>query len=156
MAKAKKVRPEPVIIEDLGGRDRRLQYDLNAFLELEKRYGSVDDAMKQLGTGGMAGIKIILWAGLIHDEAILDEITGEPVGYNITPYQVGGWITPDMLPEVTEKITQAVSGNLPDIASIPGAEEELKKAGIAIVDGKPQVATVVFTDEEKAEERKNG
>ena len=152
---------------ELGGRKRRLQFDLNAFAELENRFGSVNEAMKALQTGGMKSIRFILWAALIHDEAVLDE-AGEPVSYKITPFQVGGWITPQMLPELSQKLTEAMGVSLPDIKDVPGAKEMLEKLGVDVgADGQPiriapnglPVATIVPTEEEKAQmeaESKNG
>lgn len=137
---------------ELGGRKRRLQFDLNSFAELENKFGSVNDAMNELQTGGMKSIRFILWTALIHDEAILDDI-GEPVGYKITPYQVGGWITPQMLPEISQKLTEAMGVSLPDVKDLPEAKAMLDRLGIDTTplgeSGLP-VAQVVPTEEEKA------
>lgn len=100
---------EPVQIE-LGGKLRTIVYDMNAYAELEKRFGTVDKAMEELQKGSMRQIRLMLWVGLIHDEVVLDEETGEPTKYNITPYQVGSWITnAAMLQEVSEKLALAIS-----------------------------------------------
>lgn len=105
---------EPVLIT-LGNKERRLQYDMNAFAELEKRYGSVDAAMNTMEDGKISDIKIILWAGMIHEEvAEFDEMTGEPIRYNITPYQVGAMISsPAMLPEISAQLAKAFGASLP-------------------------------------------
>lgn len=172
MAQVKEVKKSLQVGElpfELGGRKRRLQFDLNAFAELENRFGSVNAAMSELQTGGMKSIRFILWTALIHDEAVLDPQTGEPVSYNITPYQVGGWITPQMLPELSTKLTEAMGVSLPDIREVPGAKEILEKLGVQVDAGGnivPQigegglpVASVVPTEEEKAQmeaDSKNG
>ncbi len=172
MADVKEVKKSLQVEElpfELGGRKRKLQFDLNAFAELENRFGSVNEAMNALQTGGMKSIRVILWAALIHDEAVIDEQTGEPISYNITPYQVGGWIKPHMLPVLSQKLTEAMGVSLPDIREIPGAKEMLDKIGVQIdANGNPvvqtgegglPVATVVPTAEEKAQleaELKNG
>lgn len=112
---------------DLGGRERRLQFDMNAYAELENLYGSIDKAMEQLQKGSIKDIRTILWVGLIHEEAVLDEVTGEPIKYNITPYQVGGWIkNTAMLKLASEKLGEAMAEGMPADA-IAEAEAEANK-----------------------------
>ncbi|MMZ45708.1 hypothetical protein D3C75_232970 [compost metagenome] len=124
MSKLDKVRNvNPVTIE-LDGKVRTLKYDLNAFAELENRYGSVEAAFAKLNTGGIGAIRTILWAGLIHEEVVLDEITGEPIKFNITPYQVGGWIDPKSIEQVSILLNRAIEGSVP---------EENKKEAVAPV-----------------------
>ena len=151
MAQVKNIRNLPVQIE-LGDKTRTIKYDLNAFAELELRFGSVQKAMDDLQSGSMKSVRIILWAGLIHEEAIVDEFSGEPTGYKITPYQVGGWVDPTRMQEISEKIGQAVSGGIPD--TLP--KELPKSTGIVDV---TEMAKVVLTPEEeaqsKAEQEKN-
>lgn len=109
---------EPEVKVTLGGRERIIKFDLNAFAELESRFGSVETAMKELQKGGMKSIRTILWAGLIHDEVILDDM-GEPIGYKITPYQVGGWVSPASMPLISEQIGKAMQFGMPDVESNP-------------------------------------
>lgn len=144
------IRPDDVVI-NLGGRNRTVQFDLNAFAELEKKFGSVEKAMNELVKGRMTDIRFILWAGLIHDEAVIDETTGEPIKYNITPYQVGGWIkNPSLLNEASAKVSQAMSAGMPNPEAMVKAA---KDAGVELPEG---VAKTVLTEEEKAEQEKNG
>lgn len=107
----KELRPDPIYFE-AGGKRRTVKFDLNSFAELEKKYGSVEAAMKELQTGNMKAVRTILWAGLIHEEAILDE-EGEPIGYNITPYQVGGWVLPRQMEKISKMIESAIAIALP-------------------------------------------
>lgn len=110
----------PVTV-DIGGKKRVIQFDMNAYAELENKFGSVEKAMDQLQSGRMADIRSILWVGLIHEEAVLDEETGEPIKYNITPYQVGSWIkNPMMLKEIAEKLAEAMTQGM--------STEELEEA----------------------------
>lgn len=139
MAKIKDVKQhmDPITME-LGGKTRTIQFDMNAFGELEKRYGSIDAAMEKMIEGKMNEVKVILWASLIHDEvAEFDEETGEPIRYNITPYQVGSWIkNPKMLQEVSTKIGAAMSDGMPDPADLPDeVKKQLKAKGFDIEDG---------------------
>lgn len=143
-------RLEPITIE-LGGRVRSLQYDLNAFAELEKRYGSVNEAFKTLQEGKIKDVRTMLWAGLIHDEVILDE-DGEPTGYKITPYEVGRWVnTPELMNEVSKQIAKAMAADQPepDATTIKPASVKPTTAP----DGS-QIAQVVETPEDQ--EAKNG
>lgn len=152
MANVKDVRQNMSNITiDIGGRTRVIRYDANAFAELEARYGSVQKAMAALQTSQMKGIIGILWAGLIHEEVVLDEHSGEPIKYNISPYQVGSWITPNLIPVVSAKIDEAIRFGMPDnIEEVPGVQEELAKHGFEIRDGQVQHAKVVPTPEEEA------
>jgi hypothetical protein len=141
----------------IGGKERHLKFDLNAYAELEERFGSMDGAMKALSTGSMKSLRTILWAGLIHEEAVIDENTGEPIKYNITPYQVGSWVSAENLPIITNKLNESMSKSMPDINSSPefkaAVESELNKLGLD-AEGKPlpkdpKRATVVASPEDK-------
>lgn len=132
---------------NLGGRWRTIQFDLNAFGELENRYGTIQAAMEQMQRGKMNDVKVILWAGLIHDEAVFDEITGEVIKYNISPYQVGGWVRPGNLEEVSKKLTIAIGNDLPQQPETPAVAATTEE-------GVSETATVVLSKEE-AEQAKN-
>lgn len=138
MSKVKAVKPAlETVTMHVGGRDRVLQFDMNAFAELENKFGSIDAAMDQLQSGKMSDIKVILWAAFIHEEAVIDEETGEAVSYNITPYEVGSWIkNPVMLKEASELLTKAMGFTAPElseaekVAQLAKAKQEknIKKA----------------------------
>jgi hypothetical protein len=147
MARIKDIRPDPIYFEG-GGKKRTIKYDLNAFAELERRYGSVEAAMTEFQTGNMKAIRVILWAGLIHEEAILDE-DGEPTGYNITPYQVGGWVMPGQMQEVSSLIDKAMLVAIPDqeaVLNTPEVQQQLKNMGINIASDGGMIATVEGED----------
>lgn len=115
----------PVTIEL--DKERELKFDMNAFALLEDKYGSVDSAMDKMMEGSMKDIKNVLWAGLVHDEVKeFDEDTGEPIKYNITPYQVGSWVSnTGMLAEVTKKLTEAMAQGMPEDV-LKQAEQDAK------------------------------
>ena len=69
------------------------------------------------------------------NEAILDEVTGEPIGYNITPHLVGSWIEPSQMQKVSEKLSEAIVATLP-AADKKKAMKELEKLNIADVSEK--------------------
>ena len=117
--------------EGENGVDRLVRYDLNAFAEMERIYGSMEAANDALTKGSMTDVRRILWLGLIHDQAILDEITGEPIKYKLSMYEVGQWLTPANMREVMEKLNTAISGSVPEEAATPAGTTpaaELKKA----------------------------
>lgn len=139
-----KVRQMNPVQMELGGKIRTFQFDMNAYAELENRFGSIEEAMKKLSAGRMTDIRLITWIALIHEEAVLDEVTGEPIKYNITPYQVGSWIkSPQMLQEVIEKLSLALGMTMPDPENLPeDVKKELEAKGITLaelVKEKPEV-----------------
>ena len=101
-------------IGEFGGKSRFIRFDLNAFAEMETLFGSMEEAQERLKGGSMKDIRTVLWLGLIWDEAVLDEVTGEPIKYNLTQYQVGSWLTTLNLEDVMQKLQDAISGSLPD------------------------------------------
>lgn len=136
---------------NIGGKLRSLSFDLNAFAELENRAGTIEKAMKGLETGSITSIRLILWAGLLHEEAILDAVTGEPTGYNITPFQVGQWVKPNMFSEVTTKVTEAIMKDMPSQENMT----QVVNAAVEYTTKKEAVATTVYTAEELKEKEAN-
>lgn len=100
------------------GTERFVRYDLNAFAEMEHIYGTMEKANEALTQGSMSDVRRILWLGLIHDQAVLDEITGEPIKYKLSMYEVGKWLTPSNMRDVMEKLNNAISGSVPSEENI--------------------------------------
>lgn len=100
----------------LGCKQRTLKFDLNSFAEIEDMYGSVDAALKILGTGSIKAVRNILWAGLIHEE--LDDNTGK---YKITPIDVGAMIELEQIPEIATRLKDAMGEStiVPDPLELP-------------------------------------
>jgi hypothetical protein len=155
MAKVKDVQKKKQIVKVTldDGKVRVIHFDLNAFAELETRFGSIQEAMKALSSGMMKNIKVILWAGLIHEEVSEFDEDGEPMGYNITPYTVGKLVTPDKMEEVSKKVMEAMGFAMPDPENLPQeVKNQMKEMGIELPGGH-KLATVAPTEEEiKAEE----
>lgn len=130
------------------GVERFVRFDLNAFAEMERIYGSMDKANDALSKGSMTDVRRILWLGLIHDQAVLDEITGEPIKYKLTMYEVGKWLTPNNMKVVMDRLNTAISGSVPpketkekksvsgvtpaQAAALARAEEEVRQEGKVI------------------------
>lgn len=114
MANAHTFKPDLQQFE-LGGKLRTLKFDLNAYCLLEKIYGTVDAAMDALQAGSTIAVKNLLWAGLAHEEIVTrDELTQEPLTYNINPYLVGSWVTNDVMGYMTEVLTKALVASNPE------------------------------------------
>lgn len=73
MANVKDIKSEAVKITLTDGVERTLKFTLNAMAELEDRYGTVDEAFKQLDKNSIKALRCILWAGLIHEDSALTE-----------------------------------------------------------------------------------
>jgi hypothetical protein len=148
MAQAADMKDNQGIPITLGGKERNLRYDLNAFSELEVKYGSVEQALKGIEGGNIQQIRYILWTGLIHEEAILDEKTGDLVRYGISPFQVGSWITIATLPSIVEKLTAAIEQGMPE-----DTKQKIREAEKELNEKNPKIAVVLPAE---GEETKNG
>lgn len=100
-------------IGTFGGKERFVRFDLNAFAEMERIFGSMDKANEALQSGSMRDVRTVLWLGLIHDQAVLDEITGEPIKYTLSQFEVGSWLTTANMKDVMAKLTEAIQGSVP-------------------------------------------
>lgn len=109
-----RITPGSYYIGKFGGKERYIRFDLNAFAEMETKFGNMEEAQERLKGGSMKDIRTVLWLGLIWDEVVLDEVTGEPIRYTLSEYQVGSWLTTLNLEEVMAKLQSAISGSLPD------------------------------------------
>ena len=106
---AENVKSKPVKV--MLDKERLLNYDFNAFIELEDKFGSIEIAMEELQKGKLKNIRTILWVGLLsEDEEIEEKFVGKQIGLN-------------NLPEISEKINEALSKALPEVK-----EEDIKKA----------------------------
>jgi hypothetical protein len=103
-AKEIKVKSVPIVLD----KPRTLKFDLNAFIELEDLYGSIEAALEamQSGKNQIKAIRAVLWAGLLHEEETL------------TPKQVGTMIDLDKLEEVTHALMEAIEGAMPPKDSV--------------------------------------
>ena len=99
-----KVSEVPIVLD----KPRKLKFDLNAFIELEDLYGSIEDALKEMqeGKNKIKAIRAVLWAGLIHEDE------------NLTPKQVGAMIDLSKLEEVTNALMEAIEGAMPSKDSV--------------------------------------
>jgi hypothetical protein len=54
-------------------RERTLQLDLNAFCLLEQKFENIDRALRAFESGSLQAIRVLLWAGLVHEDPTLTE-----------------------------------------------------------------------------------
>ncbi|NBI30734.1 hypothetical protein [Chengkuizengella marina] len=86
---------------ELSGKDRRLIFDLNSFVELEEDYGDIQEAFNQLQKMNFKAIRKLLHAALLHE--------------NLTETEVGNLIDMSNMSTVMSKITEAFKTSLPDV-----------------------------------------
>ena len=101
-------------IGDFNGKKRYIRFDLNAFIELEHVYGDMGKAETALSKGSMQDVRRFLWSALIWDEAILDEVTGEPIRYTLTMHEVGKWLTTSNMKPIMQQLIDALHGSVPE------------------------------------------
>ena len=75
---------------------RTLLFDLNAFAELEDKFGSLDQAFQKMQQGSVKATRTLLWAGLLHEDE------------NLTERQVGAMISLTNVESIMEQITEAL------------------------------------------------
>ena len=113
MSNASKVKAKKIKIQL--DKERTLYYDLNAFVELEEKFGSINDALKALSEASVKALRTILWVGLIHEDP------------GLTECQVGAMVDFTALNEITEKINEAIMDALPPMTPEEQAELERKQ-----------------------------
>ena len=86
-------------------------FDLNAFAELEERFGSMDKAFDAMQKGSLKAARTLLWAGLLHEDA------------KLTERAVGSMVTLGNLEALMESITQALMNAMPADPSATPAQE---------------------------------
>ena len=79
-----------------------LFFDLNAFAELEDKFGSLDQAFQKMQQGSVKATRTLLWAGLHHEEETLTE------------RRVGAMISLTNVESIMEQITEALTAALPE------------------------------------------
>lgn len=102
MANVIDVKPKPVKITLSDGVERTIKFTLNAMAELEDRYGSVEEAFKQLDNNSIKAVRCILWAGLIHEDP------------DLTEQQVGNLIDIQYMQKLMASLGDAFDADMPE------------------------------------------
>lgn len=111
MANVKDVKSKAVKITLTDGVERTIKFTLNAMAELEDRYGSVDEAFKQLDNNSIKAVRCILWAGLIHEDP------------DLTEQQVGNLIDIQYMQELMASLGEAFDADMPEPEKLPETAE---------------------------------
>lgn len=117
MANVKDVKSKTIKITLTDGVERTIKFTLNAMAELEDRYGSVEEAFKQLDNNSIKAVRCILWAGLIHEDP------------DLTEQQVGNLIDIQYMQELMASLGEAFDADMPEPEKLPeNAEPKLDGA----------------------------
>ena len=111
MANVKDVKSKAVKITLTDGVERTIKFTLNAMAELEDRYGSVEEAFKQLDNNSIKAVRCILWAGLIHEDP------------ELTEQQVGNLIDIQYMQELMASLGEAFDADMPEPEKLPETAE---------------------------------
>ena len=110
MVKGKDLKEPKAVKLALGGKVWNLLLDLNAFVEIESVYGSIDEAMEAMEQGGLRAIRAMLWASMLHECP------------DLTEQAVGRWVTFGNMEEVSTALAEAIKIAMPEVS-----EEEMQK-----------------------------
>lgn len=111
MANVTDVKSKAVKITLTDGVERTIKFTLNAMAELEDRYGSVEEAFKQLDNNSIKAVRCILWAGLIHEDP------------DLTEQQVGNLIDIQYMQELMASLGDAFDADMPKDEKLPESTE---------------------------------
>lgn len=111
MANVKDVKSKAVKITLTDGVERTIKFTLNAMAELEDRYGSVEEAFRQLDNNSIKAVRCILWAGLIHEDP------------DLTEQQVGNLIDIQYMQELMASLGEAFDADMPEPEKLPETAE---------------------------------
>lgn len=111
MSNVKDVKSKDIKITLNDGVERTIKFTLNAMAELEDRYGSVDEAFKQLDNNSIKAVRCILWAGLIHEDP------------ELTEQQVGNLIDIQYMQELMASLGEAFDADMPEPEKLPETAE---------------------------------
>lgn len=84
-------------------KERYLLFDLNAFCDLEDRYGTIEKAMNEMQKGSIKAIRYMLYLGLLNEDE------------NLTEKKVGRLININNLQNVMQRLTAAMAISSPKI-----------------------------------------
>lgn len=112
MAKSNVSEVKPLKVSIVLDKERHLLYDLNAFSEMDEKFGSVGEALKSLEAGKISTLRAILWCGLLHEDE------------NLTEKQVGAMIGLNDLERVTQALGLAITGAMPEGSKVAKVKED--------------------------------
>ena len=87
------------------GVERHLKFDLNALAEIEDKFGTVDAGFEELDKGSIKAVRLILWAGLVHEDE------------SLTEQRVGSLIDIQYLQSIMQSMGDAMQKDMPESAN---------------------------------------
>ena len=108
MSNVEAVRTTPTMVL-IGGKERPMIFNLNSFAAVEEQYGDIDEALEALEKGSIKAIRLLLWAGLVH------EFMDAQGNITISPTEVGSWLDLKDLKIVGEALKEALSKAMPEL-----------------------------------------
>lgn len=129
MSNVREIRIKPIhVVLD---KPRTIVFDLNSFAELEDQFGSVQAVLDQMSSGSVKALRLLLWAGLMHEDP------------NLTPKDAGKLIQFGDVAVLTDIINAALDAAQPkdqqDLATLnptlPKGAEPLKSTMQPMTDG---------------------
>ncbi len=92
----------------LGGKDRKVSFDLNAMIAYEEATGKKVTSWQEGYTPNMKEMRVIIWACLISGDE------------SITLQEVGSWVTMENFHAVVNKVMGIVDDSLPESQKAEG------------------------------------
>lgn len=123
MSKLNQVKRKAVKVVLSDGKEREIKFTLNAMAELEDKYGSVEEAFKQLEKGSIKAIRFMLWASIIDEDE------------ELTERQIGNLIDMNSIKEIMDALSTASDQDMPQAEDV--------KDNLTVVDGGLVEGTVV-------------
>lgn len=123
MSKLNQVKRKAVKVVLSDGKEREIKFTLNAMAELEDKYGSVEEAFKQLEKGSIKAIRFMLWASIIDEDE------------DLTEKQIGNLIDMNSIKEIMDALNSASDQDMPQVEDV--------KDNLTVIDGGIVEGTVV-------------
>jgi len=96
---------------NVGGKERHVYFDLNAFAELEDAFGGLEGMLTALNSGSIKTVRKFLYIGFMHEDETLTE------------KEVGKWFDMRTIDEVVGKISEAMEMCLPEADKTEESED---------------------------------
>lgn len=116
------------IVVDVGGKERGMQFNANAHIAFEEATGEnllgliVRMRTKPHETN-MRALRALVWASLI---------TNDP---QLTPEQVGAWLTMRVFRDIAESLSEALKQYLPEVSAAEAADANPSQAPTTTTNG---------------------
>lgn len=97
---------------NVGGKERHIYFNMNAFVALEDAYGNLEGMLAALNSGSIKAVRKFLFIGFMHEDKTLTED------------EVGSWFDMSNVNEVSNAISDALSLALPKAPAVEEKQED--------------------------------